>query len=97
VAAKYTHECDRCGQRADLERVGRFRDSDYHELLQDYFELEQEYIALDRKNAVLLSLERARLAAAHERINQMRELLNMLPDPVPEVEFATDDQENPFP
>jgi hypothetical protein len=43
VAAKqYVHTCERCGQQAHLERTGRFRDEDYHELLAEYLALEHE-------------------------------------------------------
>ena len=85
---KLRHECARCGLIAEFERAGRFRDQDFYELLHEYWALEQHV-------AVRLHYERARLDAAHNRIDQMRELLNMLPDPVPEVEFSAD-EEDPF-
>ena len=82
-------DCERCGLTAHVERAGRFRDEDFYELLQEYF-------ALEHHHSVRVHYLAAKLAAARERIEQMRELLNMLPDPVPEVEFSADDEENPF-
>ena len=78
----------RCGHAAEFERAGRFRDEDFYELLQEYFALEQHY-------GVRVHYLTAKLAAASERIEQMRELLNTLPDTMPEVEFSVED-EDPF-
>jgi hypothetical protein len=86
VAYKLRHECERCGLAAEFERAGRFRDQDFYELLHEYFALEQEFARQANK-----------LSAARTRIEQLRELVNMLPDPVPEVEFTADDDEYPFP
>lgn len=88
MAAKLRHECERCGLVATIERAGRFRDQDFYELLQEHFALEQ-HAQTYRHYA------EAKIAGLQARIDDMRELLNMLPDPVPEVKFA--DEENPFP
>jgi hypothetical protein len=50
----------------------------------DFYELLHEYFALEQEFA----RQANKLSA---------ELVNMLPDPVPEVEFTADDDENPFP
>lgn len=92
MAYKYRHECERCGLQVALERVGRFRDDDYHELLQDYFALELEL----HQTTALRQLAETRLAHAYERIEQMRELIKTLPDPVPDVEFLADAEEVEF-
>lgn len=90
---KVRHECERCGLEAVLERAGRFRDEDFYELLQDYFALEIEL----RQAQALRHLAETRLARARERIDQLRELVNMLPDPVPEIEAIDADEEGcPF-
>lgn len=90
---KVRHECERCGLIAVLERAGRFRDEDFLELLHDYFDLEQEH----RQVQALRHLAESRLKAARERIDQLRELVNMLPDPVPEIEVIDADEEGlPF-
>lgn len=89
---KVRHECERCGLVAELERAGRFRDEDVYEIHQDYYALEAEL----RQMRALRHLAETRLAAARERIDQLRELVNSLPDPVPEIEFVADEEECPF-
>lgn len=84
MAAKFHHECERCGQIALLERVGRFRDDDYNELWQEWVQAD----AALKSALANLQQQTARLAAARERIDQLRELVNKLPDPVVEREQA---------
>lgn len=84
---KVRYSCERCGLTAELVRAGRFRDEDFYELLQDYFTLER---ILGREQA-MRHLAASRLSAARERIDQLRELVNMLPDPIPEVD-AVDEE-----
>lgn len=90
MAAKVRHECERCGhQWQDFDKVAK-RDAELAELHEDFMEME-------RSLKVLLHYERSRLAAAHQRIEDMRWLLNLLPDPVPDIEFVADDAEgDPF-
>lgn len=88
MAYKLRYECQRCGDVALLERAGRFRD-------EDFYELHQEYMALEQHAQTYRHYAETKMAAYRERIEQMRELLNMLPDPVPEIEF-TADEEDPF-
>jgi hypothetical protein len=88
VVAKVRHECERCGhQSGQWDKVAKRDD--------ELAELHDDFMAMERSLKVLLHYERSRLTAAHERIEQMRELLNMLPDPVPEIEFV-DDSQDPF-
>ena len=82
---KLRHACERCGLEVVLERAGRFRDEDFYELLHEYFALERQ-----------LADVTGRYLAACERIEQLRELVNMLPDPVPEVEAQDEESECPF-
>lgn len=86
MVAKVRHQCERCGLEAVLERAGRFRDEDYHELLQDYF-------ALERGAGVYRHYAEGKIASLRERIEQMRELLNMLPDPVPDIDAVDEEAE----
>lgn len=88
MRAKYRHECEHCGFVAELERAGRFRDEDVYEIHLHY---EQEL----RRERVLRHLAESRLAAARERIDQLRELVNWLPDPVSDIEFVAE-EENGF-
>lgn len=89
MAAKFRHECQRCGLVGELERVGRFGDESYIELLHDYWAMEQAFW----KECALRHLAETRLDRAYERIEQLRALVNELPDPVPDVEFVAEDDE----
>lgn len=91
VPRKVRHQCERCGLEAVLERAGRFRDEDFYELLQDYFALER----ILGKEQAMRHLAESRLAMARSRIDQLRELVNTLPDPVPEIDFV-DEEACPF-
>ena len=93
MRAKVRHECERCGLVAELERAGRFGDVSYLELLQDYFDIEWQW----RQDRARRHLAETQLAMAYERIDQLRALVNELPDPVPDVEFVAEDEEGcPF-
>ena len=73
-----TMECERCGQEHTVQRAGRFSDD-------DYLELHHEYMALERQYRADLALLQMKLAAARERVDQLRELVNTLAlPPVPE-------------
>lgn len=66
-----TIECERCGQVHTVQRAGRFSDDDYIELHHDYMALERQY------RADIARLE-MKLAAARERVEQLRALVNTL-------------------
>lgn len=86
MGAKVRHECERCAhQWEESDKVDK-REAELAELHHDFIEME-------RSLKVLLNYERSRLAAAHERIDQMRELLNMLPDPEPQIDAVAEDEE----
>ena len=89
---KLRHACERCGLEAVFERAGRFRDEDYHGLLQEHFALERDLA----KALVRLHFTESRLTVARERIAQLQELVNAAPDPEPEIEAADDKWESPF-
>lgn len=67
-------ECDRCGQPHSVERAGRFSDADFLELHHEHQALEAAY----RREVLRLELK---VAAARERIEQLRELVNLLTVP----------------
>lgn len=92
MVAKVRHACERCGLEAVLERAGRFRDEDVYEIHQDYYALEAEL----RQAQALRHLAEARLQAARERIDQLRELVNALPDPVPDIAVEEEESGVPF-
>lgn len=89
MAVKLRHVCERCGLIAEFERAGRFRDEDYLELLHERWALERQFAA--HMHHMQTKLERSR-----ECIDELRELVNMLPDPVPDVDVVADESECPF-
>lgn len=83
---KEFHTCDRCGNRW-LTRHHAF----YDEMV-EWAHHADCLLAELRQTRAQLELAQTRLAAARERIDQLRDLVNALPDPMPDSPMFADEE-----